>query len=152
MPAEHISDEPIKIELDAHKKPQVSLDNLEDEPWLSQHQMIQLFGCKRIDVMTAINTSIKSYDFSKKELIRRVQHIEKTGQNSSAKTTVQYRIEIVLAVALILETQEAKNVQLWAISRLKDHLVRGASIDKKRLKNREKWKTLFLKSAKQLQE
>ena len=152
MPTEHISKQPIKIDLNIHKKPEVSLDVLEDDPWLSQHQIIDLLGCHKIEVMEAINKTIKRYDLSKKEVIRRIQHIEKQGEKASAKTTVQYPIEIVLSVALQLNSNEAKKVQLWAINCLKEQLIRGASIDKSRLKSRKKWKESFLKVATQLQE
>jgi hypothetical protein len=152
MSVEHISDQPIILSQDSHKNPLVNLDLLEDDPWLSPLQMITLFGCSKKELILAISTVIKAYDISKKDHIRRIQHIEKSGDKSSAKTTVQYKLEIVILVALQLNTTEARQVQIWAVARLKDLLIRGASINKTRLKNRDKWKTHFLRTAQQLKD
>lgn len=152
MPVEHIVKELLSINQEGARKPTVFLQENQDDPWLSQSDMIALFKCKRIDIIKAVKAAYDVYQFDKKQTIRRIQHIENMGKNASAKTTVQYKFEVVIAVGLTLKVEKAIQFQQWAMQILKDYLIRGASINKPRLESRDKWKSLFLKAAKRLEE
>lgn len=152
MPVEHIVKETLSINQEGARKPTVFLQENQDDPWLSQSDMVTLFNSKRIEIIKAVKAAYDVYQFDKKQTIRRIQHIENTGQNASAKTTVQYKFEVVIAIGLMLNGDKATQFQQWAMQILKDYLIRGASINKPRLESRDKWRALFLKAAKRLEE
>lgn len=114
-----------KIEL------QVNLD--QDTVWLSQKQMSELFG-KDTDT---IGLHLKNI-YSEKELDENATTeffsvVQKEGKRKVTRNIKYYNLDAIISVGYRVNSKRGTQFRQWATQRLKDFLVKGFSINEKRL-------------------
>jgi hypothetical protein len=114
---------------------QVELEvHLEEETvWLTQKQMATLFDK---DVRT-INEHIKNI-FSEGELltestIRKFRIVQKEGKRNVARILDCYNLDAIISVGYRVKSMRGTQFRIWATSQLKDHLIKGYTVNERRL-------------------
>jgi len=114
---------------------QTSLEvQLEEESvWLTQKQMENLFDK---DVRT-INEHIKNI-FSERELqaestIRKFRIVQKKGKRNVARMLDCYNLDVIISVGYRVNSKHGVRFRIWATSVLKDHLIKGYTVNERRL-------------------
>jgi death-on-curing family protein len=105
----------------------------EETVWLTQKQMSNLF---EKDVRT-INEHIKNI-FSEGELqsdstIRKFRIVQKEGKRDVARMLDCYNLDVIISVGYRVKSQHGTRFRIWATSVLKDHLIKGYTINERRL-------------------
>lgn len=108
--------------------------NLKDETvWLTQEQMSKLFGKAK----STINEHIKNV-YKEGELIEK-ETMTKFGNSEFAdKPTNYYNLDMIISVGYRVKSQNGILFRKWATSVLKDYMLKGYAINKKRLEYLEK--------------
>ena len=100
--------------------------------WLTQEQMAQLFGKAK----STINEHIKNI-FKDGELIES-EAIQKFGNSEFQKKAPNYyNLDTIISVGYRVKSIQGVRFRQWATQRLKEYIIKGFTMDDERLKNPE---------------
>ncbi|MEJ0104642.1 MAG: RhuM family protein [Bacteroidota bacterium] len=69
--------------------------------------------------------------------------MEHTAKDQKIYKTKFYNLDVIVSIGYRVNSKRATQFRIWATQILKDHLVKGYTINEKRLKEQEeKWKEL----------
>ncbi|WP_321777543.1 virulence RhuM family protein [Sulfurimonas sp.] len=98
--------------------------------WLTQEQMAQLFGKAK----STINEHIKNI-FKDEELIES-QVMQKFGNSEfQKKQTNYYNLDTIISVGYRVKSIQGIRFRQWATKRLQEYIIKGFTMDDERLKN-----------------
>lgn len=120
----------IEIYKSADKKVELRVNLENDTVWLNQKQMAELFGRDRVAITQHIGNMFKEKELAKKSVCKDFLHTAKDGKNY--KTTF-YNLDVIISVGYRVKSKRGTQFRQWATQRLKDHLVKGYSLNQKRL-------------------
>ena len=101
---------------------------LQDETvWLSQGQMVELFGRDQSVISRHVNNV-----FKEGELLRE-SNMQKMHIANSDKPVAFYNLDVIISVGYRVKSQQGTRFRIWATSVLKEHLVQGYTVNQKRL-------------------
>jgi len=109
--------------------------NLQEETvWLTQAQMAELF---EKDVRT-VSEHIRNI-YKEGELLEKTSVKAKSGNSGIGlvKPTNYYNLDVIISVGYRVKSLRGTQFRIWATKTLKDHLVKGYTINEKRLKQRD---------------
>jgi prophage maintenance system killer protein len=109
----------------------------EDETvWLSQAQMVELFGQTKQNVSLHISNCFKEKELDK---IRVVKDSLTTAIDGKKYKTKFYNLDVIISVGYRVKSKRGTQFRQWATQKLKDYLVKGYAINEQRLaqKNQE---------------
>ncbi len=104
---------------------------IEETLWLTEKQMSDVFERDR----TVIGRHIAAI-FSTAEL-EKESNVQKMHFAHSAKPVQLYSLDVVLSVGYRVNSKRGTQFRIWANRVLKDHLIKGFSIDRKKLTEQE---------------
>lgn len=109
-----------------------SLDvRLEGETvWLTQQQMSELFERDR----TVIARHLRNI-FSSRELAEE-SNVQKTHFPNSDKPVALYSLDAILSVGYRVNSRRGTEFRIWATNTLRDHIIKGYTINQRRLAER----------------
>ena len=113
-------------------KNEVALDvRLEkDTVWLTQNQIALLFGTKRPAITKHLNNIFKSGELSKNSVSSILEH---TASDGKIYKTQFYNLDIIISVGYRVNSKQATQFRVWATKTLKNYLIKGYTINEKRL-------------------
>jgi hypothetical protein len=106
-----------------------SLDvHLQNETvWLSQAQLVELFNRDQSVVSRHIRNVFKEGELDEKSNMQKV-HIA-----HSDKPVRFYNLDVIISVGYRVKSLQGTQFRIWATSVLKDHLIKGYSLNERRL-------------------
>jgi prophage maintenance system killer protein len=109
---------------------QTAIDvRLENETvWLTQAQMIELFGRDQ----SVISRHIKNI-FNEKELDEK-SNMHFLHIANSDRPVAAYNLDVIISVGYRIKSKQGTQFRIWANKILKDYLVKGYTVNEKRLK------------------
>ena len=113
----------------------------EDTVWLNQAQMAKLFDKDRTVITKHINNIFKSGELVKEEVSANFAHTTKHGSipnKTQTKEVVYYNLDMIISIGYRVNSKKGITFRRWATSVLKDHLLKGYSVNQKRLEFLEK--------------
>ena len=103
---------------------------LEDENvWLTQEQIADLFGTKRPAITKHLNNIYKSGELDIDSTCSILEHMGNDGKQRY--TTKYYNLDAILSIGYRVNSKNATLFRKWANSVLKDYLLKGYSINKR---------------------
>lgn len=103
----------------------VSLEN--ESVWLTQEQMAKLFGTQRPAITKRLHNIFKSGELDEKS------NVPKWNIANSDKPVKFYSLDAVISVGYRVNSKRVAQFRIWATHTLKNYLVRGYTINEKRL-------------------
>lgn len=109
---------------------EVLLDETKETIWASEQQIAALFNRDR----TVVSKHIKNI-FSEKELIQDsvCANFAHTANDGKTYQVSHYNLDVIISVGYRVKSKIATQFRIWATKTLKDHLIKGYSINQKRL-------------------
>lgn len=95
--------------------------------WASQKQIGELFGIERSVVTKHLNKILKDKEVDRESNVQKM-HIANSDRPASF-----YSLDLILAVGYRTNSKAAISFRQWATNLLKQHIVRGYTINKKRI-------------------
>ena len=128
------ADVKIKNEIILFENQDVKLEvNMKDETvWLTQNQMAELFGRD----IAVISRHIKNI-FEEEELEEK-SNLQKMQIANSDKPVNFYSLDVIISVGYRVKSKNGVAFRKWANKILKDYLIKGYSVNQKRLEYLEK--------------
>ena len=106
----------------------VTLEN--ETVWLSQAQMVELFGRDQSVLSRHIRNVFKDGELSEKSNMQKM-HIA-----GSDKPVAFYSLDVIISVGYRVKSQRGVQFRQWANSILKQHLIEGYTLNQRRLQER----------------
>ena len=106
----------------------------EDETvWLSQVQIATLFKQTKQNISLHINNCYKEGELVKKATVKESLTVQKEGKRTVNRKLEYYNLDVIISVGYRVKSKRGTQFRQWATQRLKDYLVKGYSINQKRL-------------------
>ena len=104
----------------------VRLDN--ETVWLTIEQMSLLFEKSRATINEHILNVFKEKELEKEEVMRKIGI-----SDFSTKPTNLYNLDVIISVGYRVSSKRGTQFRIWATNVLRDHLVKGYTVNKKAL-------------------
>jgi hypothetical protein len=98
----------------------------QDTVWLTQEQMARLFGRERSVITKHLRNVFKEGELDEKS---NVQFLHIAG---SDKPVGFYNLDVIISVGYRVKSQRGTEFRIWATRTLRDHLVRGYTLNRQR--------------------
>ncbi len=102
----------------------------EDTVWLTQEQMALLFGKAK----STINEHIKNI-YKENELVEAVTMHKFGNSEFQQKAPNFYNLDVIISVGYRVKSQQGTQFRIWATSRLKEHIIKGFTLNDDRFKS-----------------
>lgn len=102
----------------------------QDTVWLSQAQMVELFGRNQSVISRHIRNALEEGEITEKSNMQKM-HIA-----FSDRPVTFYDLETIISVGYRIKSPQGVAFRRWATARLKDYLVKGYAINERRLQEK----------------
>ena len=110
--------------------------NIKDETvWLTQKQMAELFGKDRKTITSHIKNIYRDNELNKNEVCSFFEH---TASDGKKYKTQYYNLDMIISVGYRVKSKNGVIFRKWANNVLKEYLINGYAVNKKRLEYLEK--------------
>jgi len=113
---------------------QIKVKLEQETVWLTQNQMATLFGKSRVTITEHIGNVFRERELKKNSVCRNFRHTAKDGKSYEAQ---YYNLDVIISVGYRVKSKRGTQFRMWATTRLKEYLIKGYSINEKRLKEKE---------------
>lgn len=101
--------------------------------WLSQKEISVLFGTQVPAIAKHIRNIYVSGELKKSSTLSKMEMVQKEGSRSIQRSVETYNLDMIISVGYRVNSSRATQFRIWATNTLKDHLVQGYTLNKKRL-------------------
>lgn len=111
------------------KNGQVAMDVClaNDTVWLTQAQMVELFQRNQSVISRHVNNVFKEGE------LQRESNMQKMHIPNSDKPVAFYNLDVIISVGYRVKSQHGTRFRIWATTILKEHLVKGYTLNQRRL-------------------
>lgn len=102
----------------------------EDTVWLNRHQLAILFGRDVKTIGKHINNALNE-ELSGFATVANFATVQKEGNRSISRNIEYYNLDMILSVGYRVKSSRGVEFRRWANAVLKDHLLRGYSINQR---------------------
>ncbi len=116
--------------------PQVEVVVEDESVWLTQRQMAELFG---VDVRTVNEHVLNTYaerEVSQEATLRESRIVRTEGTRQVRRRVRHYNLDVIISVGYRIKSRRGTQFRIWANGVLRDHLLRGYTLNEKRLRAR----------------
>lgn len=121
---------------DAEKQIQIEVKLDGETVWLSQDQIAAVFGTQRPAITKHLKNIFTSGELNEKVVSSILEHTTRHGAikgKAQVKNVKYYNLDAIISVGYRINSKQATLFRKWATQRLKDYLVKGYTINQKRL-------------------
>ena len=109
---------------------------LQDENvWLTQQHMADLFQSSRTNIVEHIKHIYKEGELEEKATCRKFRQVQKEGSRNVERELPFYNLDLIISLGYRIKSRIATKFRIWATERLKEYIVKGFAIDDERIKN-----------------
>lgn len=110
---------------------EVQLDN--ETVWLNQYQLESLFETNRTSINRHISNIYKTEELEEKSTCAKIAQVQKEGDREIKRKIKFYNLDVIIAVGYRVNSKRGTEFRIWANTILKDFLIKGFSLNEKRL-------------------
>ena len=117
---------------DGRVKLEVHLD--QETVWLTQDQMADLFGRERSVITKHVRNVFKEGELEEASVRAKFAHTAADGKTYQVQG---YNLDVIISVGYRVKSKRGTQFRQWATQVLREHLVRGFTLNEKRLQEQE---------------
>ena len=103
---------------------------VDDTVWLNQAQMTDLFQRNKRTVSEHIRNVFKEEELNEKTVVRKFRTTANDGKTYQVNF---YNLDVIISVGYRVKSKQGTRFRIWATSILRDHLVKGYTVNQRRL-------------------
>jgi death-on-curing family protein len=126
--------------------PTVEVKVFNESVWLSLNQIADLFGTQKAAISKHIKNIIDSAELSQKATVSKMETVQKEGNREVRRAIEFYNLDMIIAVGYRVNSSRATQFRIWATEHLRNYILKGYLVDRKRL-TRSQAKITELESA-----
>lgn len=126
---------PSKIIIYKNRNEKNQIDvRLEDETiWLSLNQISELFDTDKSGISRHIKNIFLEKELDQKATVAKIATVQTEGSRHIERSVEHFNLDVILSVGYRVSSKRATQFRIWATSILKDHLIKGFTVNQKRL-------------------
>jgi death-on-curing family protein len=105
----------------------------EETVWLTQKQMALLFDKGVPTINEHIKNIYKEGELQENSTIRKFRIVQKEGKRQVERDVDFYNLDVIISVGYRVKSFRGTQFRIWATKTLKEHLIKGYTINEKRL-------------------
>ena len=113
---------------------QVSLDN--ETVWLTQAQMAELFDVSVAAVSQHLKNIFDSEELVQNLTVKKFLTVRQEGKRQVNRELEHYNLDAIISVGYRISSKRATQFRQWATQTLKQHLVKGYTLNERRLQEK----------------
>jgi len=115
----------------------IKLDvQLQDETvWLNQEQMQNLFGKAKSTISEHIKNIFSEGELIQNATVRNFRTVQIEGSREVERNIEYYNLDVIISVGYRVKSQQGTQFRIWATSRLKEHIIKGFTLNDDRFKS-----------------
>jgi len=116
--------------------PKLEVQLKEETLWLTQEQIALLFGTQRPAITKHLKNIFESGELDEKVACSVLEHTTQHGAikgKTQTKKVKYYNLDAIISVGYRVNSQRATQFRIWATNTLKEHLIKGYTVNEKRL-------------------
>ncbi len=102
-----------------------------DTVWLTQAQMVDLFQKTKQNISLHIRNIFKEGELKEASVVKESLTTARDGKTYKIK---YYNLDVIISVGYRVKSQRGTQFRIWATNALKDHLIKGYSLNERRLR------------------
>lgn len=115
----------------------------EENIWLTQKQMAELFECTTDNISLHLKNIYLSGELSKESTTEKFSVVQQEGARAVTRKSLFYNLEAVLSVGYRVNSERGIAFRTWATDKLKNYIFKGFAIDSERFKKGSKFDSRF---------
>lgn len=115
--------------------PTINVRMVDETVWLSQAQLVDLFGSSKANVSEHVRNIYEEGELSKKATVRKFRTVQKEGTRQVSREIEYYNLDMIISLGYRVKSAIATHFRIWATERLREYLVKGFTMDDDRLKS-----------------
>ncbi len=109
--------------------------SLTDETvWLNQKQLCLLFDRDKSVISRHTRNIFKEGELDKSSTVAKNATVQKEGDREVVREVDYYNLDMIISLGYRVNSKRATQFRIWATKVLKDHIVKGYSVNENRLK------------------
>ena len=121
---------------------EVTLEN--DTLWLSLNQIAQLFGRDKSVVSRHLRNIYQDGELNEEATVAKNATVQKEGLREVKREIELYNLDAIISIGYRVNSKRGTQFRIWATQTLREHLVKGYTINERRLnEQQEKLKELY---------
>lgn len=117
------------------KEISLSVEILKNTVWLTQNQMAELFKTTKQNISLHANNCFKEGELDKKSVVKEFLTTAADGKNYKTKL---YNLDVIISIGYRVKSKRGVEFRQWANEILKQYILKGYVVNKKRLQALEK--------------
>ncbi len=113
---------------------QLNVQFEEDTVWLNRNQLASLFNRDIKTIGKHINNIFKEEELNESSVVAK---FATTAQDGKDYQTAHYNLDVIISIGYRVKSKEGTQFRIWANTILKDYLIKGYTINEKRLQQKE---------------
>lgn len=113
---------------------EVKLDS--DNVWLSLNQLASLFARDKSVISRHLNNILREGELIENETVAKYATVQLEGNKSVKRQIDYYNLDMIISLGYRVNSKRGVEFRKWANSVLKNHLIKGYSINQKRLEQK----------------
>ncbi|MCF8297032.1 MAG: virulence RhuM family protein [Saprospiraceae bacterium] len=109
----------------------VQLEN--ESVWLSLNQMVDLFDRDKSVISRHLNNVFKENELSKEATVAKIATVQYEGERKVERIIEHFNLDVIISVGYRIKSQRGTQFRIWANKVLKEYLIKGYSLNEKRL-------------------
>ena len=104
--------------------------------WLTQRQMAVLFKTSTDNIGLHLKNIFKDGELEESVTTEDYSAVQKEGRRGVRRNLKRYNLDAIISVGYRVSSKRGTQFRIWATRTLKDHLLRGYTLNEKRLRER----------------
>ena len=103
--------------------------------WLTQRQMTVLFGRDKSTISRHVKNLFDEGELDEGATVAKFATVQNEGGRDVERDVEYYNLDVIISVGYRVKSQQGVRLRQWATSVLKEYMVKGFSLDDRRLKD-----------------
>jgi len=106
----------------------------EENIWLSQQQMSELYKTSRTNVVEHIRHIFEEGELNENATCQKFRQVQKEGSRTVSREIPYYNLDMIISLGYRIKSSIATRFRIWATAQLKEYIIKGFVMDDERLK------------------
>ena len=107
-----------------------------DSVWLTRQQMADLFGRDRSVVARHIRNAFSEGELDPEATSAKFAQVRSEGERTVSRNVLHFNLDVIISVGYRVKSLRGTRFRQWATQTLREHLVRGYTLNERRLAER----------------
>src|SRR4030043_1890322 len=106
-----------------------------EDVWLSQQQMAELYQTSRTNIVEHIKHIIEEGELTEEATCRKFRQVQIEGSRNVEREMPFYNLDMIISLGYRIKSRIATSFRIWATKRLNEYIRKGFTMDDERLKD-----------------